>query len=135
MKALLDKLGYKNGMGTQVWGLPDALRQDLLPLLSDTSSTPNFRIAFALNSAALARAADEVAAAYRAGGHLWICYPKKSGSIRSDLTRDIGWERIQALNLYGVTQIAMDADWSALRFRLRDEIEHFTRATPTGGKR
>jgi hypothetical protein len=67
--------------------------------------------------------AAEVASAYRPGGHLWIAYPKKSGAIRSDLTRDHGWEPIAAVGLLAVTQVALNADWSALRFRYRDEIK------------
>ena len=132
MKPLLNKLGYRAGMGTQVWRLPEALRAELAPLLADGSESPRFRIAFAKDRIELAEAANDVAAAYRPGGHLWICYPKKSGSIRTDVSRDIGWEPVQALDLFGVTQVALDADWSALRFRLRDEIHSFTRRSPSG---
>ncbi|OSZ81835.1 hypothetical protein CAP35_00780 [Chitinophagaceae bacterium IBVUCB1] len=47
----------------------------------------------------------------------WVAYPKKSGSITSDLTRDEGWAVMNKYQYEGVTQIAIDADWSALRFR------------------
>jgi hypothetical protein len=134
MKPLLDKLRYRAGMGTQVWRLPEALRAELSPLLTDGSETPRFRIAFAKDRAELAEAAKDVAAAYRPGGHLWMCYPKKSGSIRTDLSRDIGWEPVQALGLFGVTQVALDADWSALRFRLREEIQPFKRRSASGAQ-
>jgi hypothetical protein len=133
MKSLPEKLGHRAGMGTLVWHPPQALRDDLAPLLADAAPEPRFQIAFALNGAELAQAAAEVAAHYSPGGHLWLCYPKKSGRIRTDLTRDIGWAPVQALGLFGVTQVALDADWSALRFRLREEITSFTRRTPTGG--
>jgi hypothetical protein len=119
MKPLLEKLGH---------------RAELAPLLADLSETPRFRIAFARDRTELAEAADNVAAAYEPGGHLWISYPKKSGSIRTDVSRDIGWEPVQALGLFGVTQVALDADWSALRFRLRHEIQSFTRRTLTGAR-
>jgi hypothetical protein len=135
MKPLLDKLGYRVGMGTQVWRLPEALRRELAPLLADASDTPGFRIAFARDQAELVLVANEVAAAYSPGGHLWLCYPKKSGNLPTELTRDLGWEPIQALGLYGVTQVALDSDWSALRFRKRDEIASLTRRIPTGGDR
>lgn len=133
MKTLLDKLGYQAGMGAQIWYLPETLQEKFASLRLSPDSEPRFRIAFARDSTALALAATEVAAHYRAGEHLWLCYPKKSGKLRTDLTRDIGWEPIQKLGLYGVTQIAIDEDWSGLRFRYRDEIASFTRRTPTGG--
>jgi hypothetical protein len=33
----------------------------------------------------------------------------------------------------GVAQIAVDADWSALRFRRPNEIREIARKSPTGG--
>lgn len=99
MKPLVDKLGYRAGMGTQVWRLPEALRAELAPLLADGSESPRFQIAFAKDRVELAQAANDVAAAYRPGGHLRMCYPKKSGSIRTDVSRDIGWEPVQARSI------------------------------------
>jgi len=113
-KTILNKLGWKPGSPALAWRVPDALMEQLGPLMGETANPPTFRIAFSRNRAELAEAAAEVAAAYRPGGHLWLCYPKKSGRIRSDLTRDVGWEPVQALELLGVSQIALDEDWSAL---------------------
>ena len=48
---------------------------------------------------------------------LWIAYPKKSGKIPSDITRDDGWEAVIAAGYVAVTQVAIDDNWSALRFR------------------
>lgn len=73
-----------------------------------------------------------MAASYRPGGHLWLAYPKKSDAIRSDLTRDHGWEPIDALGLLAVTQIAIDENWSALRFRHRGEIKVLKRRSEQG---
>ena len=41
--------------------------------------------------------------------------------------RSFGWEPIAALGLLAVTQVALNADWSALRFRYRDEIKQLLR--------
>lgn len=132
-KTLLDKLGWTPGAAALAWRVPDALAAELQPLVGAASGAPTFLIAFARDRAELAAAAAEVAARYAPGGHLWLCYPKRSGGIRSDLTRDVGWEPVHALGLLGVTQVALDADWSALRFRLRDEIRTLTRRSPPGG--
>lgn len=121
MKSVLAKLAYKLGTPAILWRVPDSLREALAGVTE--GDTPTFRLAFARHRGELAEAAAEVAAAYRPGGHLWFAYPKKSGSIRSDITRDAGWEPLAALNLLPVTQVALDEDWSALRFRLREEIK------------
>ena len=51
------------------------------------------------------------------GGLLWFSYPKKSSAIKTDVTRDIGWEEVAKAGWRPVTQIAIDETWSALRFR------------------
>lgn len=49
---------------------------------------------------------------------LWVAYPKKSSKkYTSDINRDIGWQPLGDLGFEGVRQIAIDEDWSALRFR------------------
>jgi hypothetical protein len=47
----------------------------------------------------------------------WICYPKLSGNIQSDLTRNVIWEISGSIGMRCVTQIAIDETWSALRCR------------------
>lgn len=59
---------------------------------------------------------------------LWIAYPKKSSkNYQSDITRDDGWQILGELKMEPVRQIAIDADWSALRFRGVDYIKKITR--------
>lgn len=60
--------------------------------------------------------------AVKAGGLLWISYPKKTGKIKTDITRDFGWETVEHAGWVGVTQIAIDETWSALRFRPKDDV-------------
>lgn len=49
---------------------------------------------------------------------LWFAYPKKSSKkYSSEITRDQGWGVLGDYNLEPVRQIAIDEDWSALRFR------------------
>lgn len=60
----------------------------------------------------------------------WIAYPKKSGSIRSDISRDNGWDIVFNAGFDPVTQVAIDKDWSALRFRPADAIKEKLREIP-----
>jgi hypothetical protein len=46
-------------------------------------------------------------------GLLWICYPKRGGRYKTDLSRDHGWEAIQGIGLKHVNLISVDEDWTA----------------------
>jgi hypothetical protein len=49
---------------------------------------------------------------------LWFAYPKGSSkSLKSEVNRDSLWELMAPLGLRPVRQIAIDEDWSALRFK------------------
>lgn len=53
-----------------------------------------------------------------ADGTMWFCYPKKSSKkYHSDLDRDHGWKTLIDSGLQGIRMVAVDNDWSALRFR------------------
>ncbi len=55
-------------------------------------------------------------------GIFWLCYPKKSSKVKSDLSRDIVWKLMQGTGLRPVTQISIDQTWSALRFRPEEKV-------------
>ncbi|ADH98237.1 hypothetical protein [Salisediminibacterium selenitireducens] len=51
-------------------------------------------------------------------GLLWFSYPKKTSKrYTSEVTRDHGWEALTDIGLRPVRQVAIDDDWSALRWR------------------
>ncbi len=55
-----------------------------------------------------------------AGKHdclFWACYPKVTGTIKSDLKRELVWQALGTIGLDAVAQVALDDTWSALRGR------------------
>lgn len=61
-------------------------------------------------------------------GLLWFAYPKKSSRrYRCDIGRDDSWGALGDLGFEPVRQVAIDEDWSALRFRPVGDITSFTR--------
>jgi len=51
-------------------------------------------------------------------GKLWMAYPKgTSRKYTTDINRDRGWETVEEAGFRRVSQVAIDDDWSALRFR------------------
>ena len=50
---------------------------------------------------------------------IWLCYPKMtSKNYKCDFNRDSGWISLGKYNLEPVRQVAIDDDFSALRFRI-----------------
>jgi hypothetical protein len=133
-RTLIDKLCFKPEMITMLHAVPPELSAALAAPMQAVGEPPDWLIGFAYDRAALAESAAALVPHYPRGGVLWLCYPKKSGALKSDITRDIGWEPVSEAGLLGVTQIALDETWSALRFRYRDEIRTLTRKTATGGQ-
>ncbi|WP_052341395.1 hypothetical protein [Salinarimonas rosea] len=125
-RSLLDKLGWRVGRPWRVLDIPPALAEVVVPP-GEPAAAPDWILAFAADRAALARTAPEACGAYRRGGHLWLAYPKRNGRIATDPTRDVGWEPVTGAGFLPVLQVALDETWSALRFRLRDEIPRLTR--------
>jgi hypothetical protein len=58
---------------------------------------------------------------------VWMAYPKKSSGIPTDLNRDTGWIIFEENGWVAVSQVAIDADWSAVRFRPKEEIKSLKR--------
>jgi hypothetical protein len=126
-KTVLDKLGYKPGAKARVLEAPAGLEPVLGVTLAGRATAPDWVLAFAASVAALEAIAPKAVRLYCRGGHLWFAYPKKTGAIKTDISRDHGWQVLKPFDLLPVTQIAIDDTWSALRFRYRDEIETLTR--------
>ena len=47
---------------------------------------------------------------------------RRSSKVWTDLTRDILWELMKATGLRPVSQISVDAIWSAMRFRPEEQV-------------
>jgi hypothetical protein len=59
----------------------------------------------------------------------WFCYPKQSSrKYTCEFHRDTGWAAVGSAGWEGVRMVAIDADWSALRFRRQEYIKTMTRA-------
>ncbi len=54
---------------------------------------------------------------------LWIAFPKQTGALRSDLTRDRGWDVVTKAGFRPVTLVALDAAWSAMRVRRKEFVK------------
>lgn len=59
---------------------------------------------------------------------IWFAYPKASSKrYKCEFNRDTGWAVLGELGFEGVRQVAIDEDWSALRFRRAEYIRTMRR--------
>jgi hypothetical protein len=133
---LVKKLGIKAEHRVLLLDVPADWRGQLgaLPEGATLTQTPDGMfdcvLLFAPSKADLARRASMAIGALRPGGLLWIAYPKKSSKRSTDLSRDEGWDAVHAAAWQGVSLIALDEVWSAMRFRSLAETVSATKTAP-----
>ena len=89
-----------------------------------------FAMAFATRQHEVDAFADAVARATEGDAIVWIAYPKASSKrYTCEFNRDSGWASMGAAGFEPVRQVAIDEDWSALRFRRVEYIKNLTRSS------
>lgn len=125
---LLRKLQHKAG-GVVVLDAPDELAETLsawrreVTLRTELGTGETFVLRFVRSCAEINATAAPTVQALADDGVVWFAYPKKSSKrYTSDIGRDDSWQALGDLGYEGVSQVAIDADWSALRFRDAERI-------------
>ncbi len=123
LSGLARKLGIKPGMKMLLQGAPtDFLARlgnlpDGAKLLKTSTGGADCAIAFVRSKADVKKIAPSALSAVVDDGLLWFAYPKKSGPLQSDLSRDSGWEPLFEAGFDTVAQISIDETWTGFRFR------------------
>jgi hypothetical protein len=82
------------------------------------AKTVQFALAFASTQTELDRLSALLAAKALGDALLWFAYPKgTSKRYRCEFNRDSGWNVMRGAGFDTVRAIAIDEDWTALRFR------------------
>ena len=120
---LARKLGIKPGMTVLLQGAPPGFAELLgslaegAKLLKTLTDAADCVIAFVRSKADVKTMAPAALRAVSDNGLLWFAYPKKSGPLKSDLSRDSGWEPVFDSGFDSVAQISIDDTWTGFRFR------------------
>lgn len=129
MSDLFRKLNLKDHASILVLDAPAAFEPHLTALEGVTVTRASgaapiaFAIAFVTTLAGVERVAREVAPHVEGDGILWCAYPKGSSKrYTCQFNRDTGWAALGAAGFEPVRQVAIDEDWSALRFRRTEHI-------------
>ncbi|MBL8226962.1 MAG: hypothetical protein JNL98_00730 [Bryobacterales bacterium] len=137
MNAIFQKLNYKNQGTIYVVNAPDSFQpavDELRGSATVKTSLANAReagfvILFATKQTEVDRFASQVAKSVQGDALVWIAYPKGSSKkYKCDFNRDTGWSQMGAHGFEPVRQVAIDEDWSALRFRRVEYIKTMTRS-------
>lgn len=134
MNPILKKLGLTNQNPVLVLNAPDEYGNIMADIEAEVHTAINgkykFIQVFAKELSEANKYAKEVIEALDRDGHLWLCYPKgTSKKYKSDINRAKAWEVFAPYEFEPVTQVAIDDDWSAMRFRYVDYIKTMKRKT------
>jgi hypothetical protein len=138
VEALAKKLNYANqnpvffsDLPTELAALADffGARAQVATYLAQWQQV-GFALAFVTTLAGVEQLAATVAQAAAPGDcTLWLAYPKASSKkYRCEFNRDTGWAALGAIGYEPVRQVALNDDWSALRFRRVAFIKTMTRS-------
>jgi hypothetical protein len=121
---LARKLLLKPGVSALVLNAPQGYLSQLEPLPEGASVVTAGQGQFAFvqlfikDSGELASLGQQAFSAARPDGLLWLCYPKGTSKLKTDVNRDILNRRLaEEHGLEGVAMVSIDDTWSAMRFK------------------
>ena len=126
MPTVFEKLNLKSQKSILVLNAPDSFEKELDTLGStvkvhrqmDKLKSFEFALVFATKQTEVTRLSKALVAKAEGDAILWFAYPKStSKKYQCDFNRDTGWEELRKAGFDTVRAVAIDEDWSALRFR------------------
>ncbi|MEO1547480.1 MAG: hypothetical protein AAFU74_12095 [Bacteroidota bacterium] len=135
---LFKKLNFKNHEQILVLNPPTEFEQELYAIKNfavvetdiENIDEIEFVLAFVKDPNAINVLSSKIDEKLKGDGLVWFAYPKKTSKKHtSEISRDTGWEILGKYGFEGVRQVAIDTDWSALRFRKVEYIKTMKRKT------
>ncbi len=131
MSSIFEKLNLKQQQAILVVNAPPSFEPELLALNGvavHRDPTPlqaiQFALVFASKQAEVDALSQMLASKAEGDALLWFAYPKgASKRYKCDFNRDTGWDALRSAGFDTVRQVAIDEDWSALRFRRVEYIK------------
>lgn len=136
MTPLFKKLNYKNNKEICIINSPEEFADELNSMQKFTKVITDYRkfeqiefiLTFVTSEVEINKIAPTINNKLKGDGVVWFAYPKKiSKKYQVEINRDHGWELLTALGFETVRAVAIDEDWSTLRFRRIEFIKRMTR--------
>jgi hypothetical protein len=146
MNTVFKKLNFKGQSPVFILNAPDSFVKEIDEIRTDTeirtsmskAKDVSFFLAFVTKQKEVDDLAHSLGSVAAADAVVWFAYPKgTSKKYKCEFNRDNGWNELGKKGFEGVRMIAIDDDWSALRFRKAEHIKTMTRsfAMSDAGKR
>jgi hypothetical protein len=132
LPAVFVKLNFKQPKSVLIMNAPGSFEPEVRKLPRKIVNrdlaqvdTVDFALLFVQKRAQVAAVSKALAKKAAGDSVVWFAYPKgTSKSYQSEINRDSGWEPFTALGFETVRLVAIDEDWSALRFRRSEFVKN-----------
>ncbi len=147
MNPIFKKLNFKDQKQIYIINAPDSFKKDMDEMKHLTSfkttlkgaKSLEFFMAFVTKQKEVDDLVKKITYLMTDDGVVWFVYPKgTSKKYTCEFNRDTGWAELGKAGYEPVRAVAIDEDWSALRFRNAKHIKKMTRSfalTETGKKK
>jgi hypothetical protein len=131
MSGIFEKLNLRAQQEIVVLRAPDSFVQELacLPVLTihhhiESVAQIAFFLAFVTRKSEVDALASQLSVRAVGDATIWFAYPKAASKrLKCDFNRDTGWDALKAAGFDSVRVVAIDEDWTALRFRRVEYIK------------
>lgn len=131
MANIWEKLNLKGHQEILVLNAPDSFAPDLAQLSVlhlhrhiESLTALRFALLFVTRQSEVDALVPQIAARAHGDATIWFAYPKGTSKKYScDFNRDTGWKQLRAAGFDTVRSVAIDEDWTALRFRRKEFIQ------------
>jgi hypothetical protein len=135
LSPLLRKLQWKEPARPLLLGVPDQIQKRLSaegqPPAGRRGKNHDAVLVCWHKQADVQKEAADLLARLAPEALFWTAYPKKSSALHQDLDRDNGWLPLVNAGWLPVRAIALNDDWSSLRWRPKANISKLTRKFET----
>jgi hypothetical protein len=147
MNPIFKKLNFKGQSPIFILNTPPAFAKDVDEMKTETeikntivkAKEVTFFLAFVTKQNEVDELSKKISGLLSHDGVLWFAYPKgTSKNYKCEFNRDSGWQELGRIGFEPVRMVAIDEDWSALRFKKAENIKSMTRSSAiseTGRKR
>ena len=134
MPSVFSKLNLKDQKQILVLNSPPSFEPELkalrIAVQRDLKSAAaiEFSLAFVIKQSEVDTLGKAISKKAQGDAVVWFAYPKGSSKkYKSEINRDAGWKVLGDAGFEPVRMVAIDEDWSAVRFRRVDFIKTLTR--------
>ncbi len=131
MTSVFEKLNLKDRQEMVVLSAPASFEAELarLPVMTvhrhlESVAETEFLLAFVTRKNEVDALAAQIAKRAKGDAIVWFAYPKGSSKkYKCDFNRDTGWDALKDAGFDTVRAVAIDEDWTGLRFRRTEFIK------------